>query len=754
MVVVATVCGCRQSDPVALPASGESTKKTFQDRQSLSEQEAIASHRRMVKTLAEIADSFERESANFNPSVLGKLKQQLQAATQNRDVFSVISIQIELAESSLRLGKTDDAIRYLQAALAFTQRSGAAMPDKTPEVVASLRESEATLQYSLGIAALRKAEDDNCVHCRLGESCILPIVEAGVHENRAGSEAAVVYLTRSLELKPDNPGAIWLLNIAAMTLGQYPELVPESLRVPEERFQNATSVPRFDNIASSIGLDTVSLAGGAIADDFDQDGLVDVMVSDWHPRGQLRFFRNTGKGNFTEQTEAAGLIGITGGLNLVQTDFDNDGDTDVLVLRGGWLSKEFDGGQHPCSLLRNDGDTFVDVTFAVGLGENNLPTQSGSWADFDNDGDLDLFLANENSACQLFQNNGYGFFVDVASTAGVTNDRYAKGCTWGDYDSDRYPDLYVSNMDGENRLYHNNGNGTFTDVATEANVEKPLLSFPVWFWDYNNDGNMDLFVSSYSTSVEDIGSEFIGVADPTPDCLYRGDGKAFQNVSKVVGLDQETQPMGCNFGDLDNDGFQDFYLGTGYPEFAGLMPNLMFKNQAGNAFADVTYAGGFGHLQKGHGVAFADFDNDGDQDVFTEMGGWYQADVFQNALFQNPGNANQWIKVKLVGRQSNRAAIGARICLTINDQDSDASRKIYRWVTHGSSFGANPLRQEIGLGTSDRIESIEVYWPTSDTQQVFKDVAADQAIEITEGEDDLKVTELQTFAFPSPSLKP
>ena len=741
------VCGCRQGEPTSDPGASSLTTESIKNRKSLTEAESIASHQRMIKTLADIADAFEKNTLDFNPSTLDQLRTEIQAAHQNRNLIAVVQLQTRLAEAFLRLGKTNQSISNLQSVLEMVKRAEKAMANADAKMKQSFIDSKAELNYSLGVAALRKAEDDNCVNCRLGESCILPIVENGVHQNRAGSEAAVVYLKRSLDLNPDNPGAVWLLNLAAMTLGGYPDLVPEPFRVPESRFEGSTSVRRFDNIASSVGLGTVSLAGGAIADDFDNDGFVDVMVSDWHPKGQLRLFRNTGNGDFQERTKSAGLTGITGGLNLVQTDFDNDGDIDVLVLRGGWLSRESDGGQHPCSLLRNDVTKFVDVTFAVGLGDQNRPTQSGSWADYDNDGDLDLFLANENAASQLFQNNGHGFFVDVAPTAGVTNDGYAKGCTWGDFDGDRYPDLYVSNLNAENRLYRNNGNGTFTDVADQLGVERPLKSFPVWFWDYNNDGNLDLYVSSYTTGVKDIGNEFTGKADPTPDCLYRGDGKGFQNVSAEMGVVQETQPMGCNFGDLDNDGFLDFYLATGYPEFAGLMPNLMFRNQGGKSFADVTYAGGFGHLQKGHGVAFADFDHDGDQDVFTEMGGWYEADVFQNALFNNPGNSNHWIKVKLVGQQTNRAAIGARICLKLSESNDHKERTIYRWVTHGSSFGANPLRQEIGLGSNDRIKLIEIYWPTSDTTQTFQDVTANQCLEITEGSDILKQVDLPKIDF-------
>src|SRR5213078_2177826 len=171
-------------------------------------------------------------------------------------------------------------------------------------------------------------------------------------------------------------------------------------------------------------------------------------------------------------------------------------------------------------------------------------------------------------------------------------------------------------------------------------------------------------------------------------CLYQGDGKGgFREVAAASNLKRPAMSMGANFGDLDNDGYLDFYLGTGYPEYEALMPNVMYRNREGRGFADVTFAGGFGHLQKGHGIAFADFDNDGDQDVFSQMGGAFRGDGAWFALYRNPGFGNSMLTVKLVGVKSNRAAIGAKIRLEIND---GKPRSIYRHVCSGGSFGANP----------------------------------------------------------------
>src|SRR5262249_40668233 len=212
--------------------------------------------------------------------------------------------------------------------------------------------------------------------------------------------------------------------------------------------------------------------------------------------------------------------------------------------------------------------------------------------DFDNDGDLDLYIANEKFPSQLFRNEGNGRFKEIARVAGVTNDRYAKGAVWGDYDNDRYPDLYVSNVEGENRLYHNNRDGTFTDVAPALGVTRPIHSSPAWFWDYNNDGALDLYVASYHPDVRRVAADYLGLPhDGEKACLYEGDGKGgFREVAALRGLTRVSQTMGSNYGDLDNDGFPDFYLGTGYPAYEALMPNLLYRNRGGIRFADVTTA--------------------------------------------------------------------------------------------------------------------------------------------------------------------
>ena len=535
-----------------------------------------------------------------------------------------------------------------------------------------------------------------------------------------------------------------------MTLGTYPEEVPDRYLVPQELLMTDYDIGRFEEIATEVGLTATNLAGGSIVDDFDNDGLLDIITSTWDPGGPIIYYHNDGDGAFSDYTDRAGLSDQLGGLNIVQTDYDNDGWTDVLVMRGGWLGGN---GQMRRSLLRNNGDgSFADVTREASLAHPAYPSQSAAWADYDNDGDLDLFSCNEsepesglvsnsiNFPSQLFRNSGDGTFADVAPTAGVMNLRYCKGSVWGDYDGDGDPDLYVSNYAEENRLYRNNGDGTFTDVAPALGVTQPVPSFATWFWDYDNDGWLDLFVAGYGNRIEDVAADYLGLPNDGPRMrLYKNDGAGgFVDVTRETGLYRVHLTMAANFGDLDNDGFPDFYLGTGFPAYDAVAPNIAYRNNDGRSFTDVTFSAGLGHLHKGHGIAFGDLDRDGDQDIFAQIGGFYPGDGFENALYENPGHGNRWISVKLIGVESNRAAIGARIRLELA-MDDGSRRAVYSYVNSGGSFGASSLEQEMGLGKAERIISMEVFWPTTAERQVFEDVPIDARIEVREEDGDYRV---------------
>ena len=604
------------------------------------------------------------------------------------------------------------------------------------------------LRESLGIAEIRRGESDNCVHGHAALSCIFPLRAAAQHKLTSGSEKAVQHFLEYLKSAPDDLEVKWLLNIAYMTLGKYPQDVPSTYLIRPETFNSEQDIGRFVDIAPALGLNVFQMAGGIIVDDFDNDGFLDVVISTFDSCSSLHYFHNNGDGTFSDWSAKAGFSDQLGGLNIVQTDYNNDGLLDIFVIRGAW--------ELPIrnSLLRNNGDgTFTDVTHEAGLAEPAFQTLSAAWADFDNDGYLDLFLGHENAPNRLFHNNGDGTFTDVSRKAGIDRVAIAKGVTIGDYNNDGYPDIYVSNLGQENFLFRNNGDGTFTEVANELNVAWPTWSFPTWFFDYDNDGALDLFVAGYSFSLTEVVHSALRQPIHSDTLrLYKNLGNGtFRDATKEVGLDRVLMPMGSNFGDIDNDGFLDFYLGTGGPSYGSLVPNILFKNDKGKRFVDITTSSGTGHLQKGHAVAFADINNDGDQEILAEIGGATPGDRYFSAVFKNPGNhGNNWITIKLVGVKTNRAAIGARLKVTVKDETGQP-RDIYRWVTSGGSFGSSPLRQHIGIGGAREIDSVEVWWPTSKTRQTFHSLPVNGCVQINELDKVFTTLKYQSFPLPASS---
>jgi ASPIC and UnbV/FG-GAP-like repeat len=601
-----------------------------------------------------------------------------------------------------------------------------------------------TVIYYQGLTALRCGETENCILCRGESSCILPIAPAAVHTNPKGSRQAIEHFTEYLASFPDDLEVRWLLNLAHMTLGEHPNKVnPQYLISLDHFLHNEFDIGKFRDIGNLVGIDRFNEAGGAILDDFDNDGLLDFVITNMNPTQVMAFYRNQGDGTFKDRTEAAGLQHQLGGLNCVQTDYNNDGRLDIFIPRGAWLSQPM-----PPSLLRNNGNgTFTDVTSEAGLRES-VNSNSAIWADYDNDGFLDLFICCERQPNKLYHNKGDGTFEEVGAKAGVQgHGNFTKGAAWIDYDNDGYPDLYVSNMTGPAQLFHNNRDGTFTNLTLAMGIKGPNVGFACWAFDYDNDGWLDIFATSYDRSVSDVINGMLGQPHHREsNKLYRNlQGKGFQDVTKEVGLDQVFATMGCNFADFDGDGYLDFYLGTGDPQLSMLVPNRMFKNVAGKRFSEVTASSGTGHLQKGHGVACGDWKRDGNIDLFIEMGGAATGDRYHNVLFQNPGHDNQWLTVKLVGKKTNRAAIGARIKVVTA---GEKPLTIHRHVSSGSSFGGNPLQQTIGLGKTDRVALLEIHWPTSGTTQVFKDVAVNQALEITEFATDYRKLDWKPITLP------
>ncbi|MCD9014333.1 CRTAC1 family protein [Parachryseolinea silvisoli] len=622
------------------------------------------------------------------------------------------------------------------------------------------------IRKDLALAYLRLGERSNCIEGHAAASCVLPIRGLGVHRDIAGSRKAIPLYEETLRQHPEDLESRWLLNLAYMTLGEYPQRVPPEFYIPGMEGDTTYRMNAFEDIAGDLNLATRNMAGGGITEDFDNDGYLDLITSGWGLDEEMHYFHNNADGTFADWSDKAGLEGLTGGLNMVQADYNNDGLRDILVLRGAWKGEY---GQEPNSLLKNNGDgTFSDVTTQAGLLSFH-PTQTATWNDFNNDGWLDLFIGNETDhqgynvqhPCELYINNQNGTFREVAHLAKVDYRFYVKAVASGDFDNDGLIDLFFSSMDGVRKLLRNTGvqgkEVMFEDVSAKAGFDREHgKTFPTWFFDYDNDGWLDVFVCDYTfsqslayyTAAEKLG---IPAGSPEKMLLYHNnhDG-TFTNVAPAMGLTTNVFAMGSNFGDIDNDGYLDMYLGSGNPNYQSLVPNKMFKNLGGKKFADVTASARVGHLQKGHGVSFADMDNDGDQDIHIEMGGAFIGDAYQNSFFLNPGQGNNhWITILLTGTQANRDAIGSRLKITCTE--NGVRRTIYRDVNSGGSFGASPLRREIGVGQATTIDELEITWRGSGTVQKFTNLRADQFIRITEGSDKVEPVNLKTITWTLPN---
>lgn len=698
----------------------------------------LPEHRAMVKYLAMLKKHYFNSTSNRYASKLrADSLMNVESGTVDRKQ------RYEAAFEYLSAGETTLAVNILEQLL---DERRSRLADKEYGRIRNL----------LAIAYLRAGEQLNCVSNHVPESCILPIDEAAIYTEQEATKKAYTLFAELAREDSENVTAVFLLNVAAMNLGLYPNEVPEDLLIKPEAFESEYPLPHFANIAISLGVDEISASGGVITEDFNNDGLIDIVTSSWFLDDQVRFFMNNGDGTFTDKTEEANLKGITGGLNILHADYNNDGFRDILIPRGGWWN---DYGKLPNSLLKNNGDgTFTDVTKRSGI-FSLYPTQTATFADFNKDGWLDLFIGNETRKdtekypCELFIGNGDGTFTEMAEEAGVSMLVFAKGVAAGDYNNDGKDDIVISSQGQNNFLLRNdteNDKVKFTDVTAEAGIAGPVKSFPVTFLDYDQDGWEDIFIFTYDAGISDRDNAASFLGKPLQgevSVLYHNNGDGtFTNRSGESGIEKPMAAMGFNYGDLDNDGWIDLYVGTGTPEYTSLVPNKMFRNNKGQHFQDVTTAGGFGHLQKGHGIGFADFDNDGDQDIYEDMGGGYQGDAFQGAFYENPGTpGNNWVTLRLTGTSSNRDAIGARVELVVRQSDGTL-RTIRQTVRTGGSFGSSSLQLETGLGNADSILSLHITWPSGESQEL-SNLPHNTILGVVEGEDTFTVIPAVPFRF-------
>lgn len=718
-----------------------------------------ASHKEMLNILKQLQADYIRVDNYYASDAHVRYYDSLISASGSAQ--DIMFFTHSKAKALIALGREEEAVQILEP--------------QVQKIIAENIQGMDRMRVLLALAYLRGGERMNCIRNHSAETCIFPIQGGGIHTVPDGSRQAARMYEALLQDNPQNLEYRWLLNIAYMTLGEYPEGVPQPLLVPgledsNPQIDSGIFIKPFQDIAAPLSLDINNMAGGCITDDFDNDGLLDIVTSAWGVDEAMHYFKNNGDGTFTDRSEASRLKQLTGGLNLMQMDYNNDGFKDIFVLRGAWLHGNY--GKQPNSLLRNNGDgTFTDVTVASGILSFH-PTQTATWNDFNNDGWLDVFIGNESwegnaksgsHPAELFLNNQDDTFTNVAAQARVDVIGFVKGVTSGDYNNDGWKDIFATSLSGERFLLKNKGASSnipiFEDVTEQAGVAPEGVSrtFPAWFWDYNNDGWLDIFAGDFTFDrpiAAYSAAEALNIETGTSGAaiVYRNnrDG-TFTNVSEDIGLTQKAFAMGANFGDIDNDGYLDIYLGTGNPELESIVPNKLFKNIRGRRFADVTSPARVGHLQKGHAISFADVDNDGDQDIYTELGGAYKGDAFHNAFFINPNQdeRNAWIVLDLAGTKANRCAIGTRIRITVTEDG--VKRSIYRDVNSGGSFGASPLRKEIGIGRATIIDEIEIQWHPGG-KQVYRNIKPNQFLRIVQGSDAIEYIPLKAFRFSTDHL--
>ncbi|MGH9721605.1 MAG: FG-GAP-like repeat-containing protein [Bryobacteraceae bacterium] len=552
-----------------------------------------------------------------------------------------------------------------------------------------------------------------------------------VAEFRSGRFAeAVKHSSEALALNPSNERTrIWLWQ-SAQKLGGYPAEVPADQRMEMKAGYEKPTV-EFEDVAAQVGLDKTSAGRGVAIFDYNNDGHLDVLIAAAHAGCSL--YRNNGDGTFTDVSVESGLGDCVNGFAITAGDFDNDGFTDVFVTRLGFYVGE---GQ----LWRNNGDgAFTDVTKQSGIRVWG-PGFTPSWVDYDRDGHLDLLIVHNlgglfdrKTKNLLFHNNGDGTFTEVSDQAGLKTVWPTIGAAWGDYNNDGYPDLFLSNAMGRSQLYRNNGDGTFTDVTAQAgpDMNEFCIGSTAFWLDYDNDGWLDLLQFNWSDHEDVIHTMRFGEgpADGRPLRLYHNnrDG-TFTLRSRELGITGCWGTMSGNCGDFNNDGYLDIVLGNGSPRMERVEPPVLLEFD-GEKYKNITFAAGLPFTGKGHGGNMADLFGDGRLCVLVASGGAYPGDLLTTSCYRPKRLAGNYLNVRLEGTRSNRSAIGARVSI------GAGGRTQHRLVSGGSNFGCLPLEQHFGIGAIDRVDWLEIWWPSGLTQRL-ENPPVNSTIRITEGQEE------------------
>jgi len=499
--------------------------------------------------------------------------------------------------------------------------------------------------------------------------------------------------------------------------------------------------------------------------DYDNDGWLDIFLVngtrlEGFPAGQepiSRLFKNNRDGTFSDVTLKAGVGHSGWGQGVCIGDYDNDGFDDLFVT---YFGKNV--------LYHNNGDgTFTDVTAKAGVATDGKRWNTGcAFVDYDRDGKLDLFVANyidmdlatapvpESGPCLykgvmvacgppgllggkniLFHNNGDGTFSDVSESAGIlgASGTYGLGVLAADLDNDGWPDIYVANDSAPSALYQNKKNGKFQDIAVEAGCAlspdgKAQAGMGISAADYDLDGNLDLIKTNF--------------AGDTPSLYHNVGGANFEDATFAAGLGKYTQFLGwgCGFFDFDNDGWSDILICNGhvYPEVEQLKTEagyaqrkLLYRNLRDGRFEDVSLRAGPGISDQiaARGCAFGDFDNDGDLDIVVNA-----VNDYPQLIRCDSQTGNNWIKVRTIGTRSNRSGIGARLkCVTLVDGETKPHQQIDEVRSGGGYLSQNDLRVHFGIGKAEKVNLLEIRWPSGQID-TLKDIQPNQVLYVKEGE--------------------
>jgi FG-GAP-like repeat/FG-GAP repeat len=618
-------------------------------------------------------------------------------------------------------------------------------------------ETESKL-FWLAMSYLREAEAQNCLaklrpipggtddapedgpHAHEVQfMCSLPLVQ--FHQQPENSRQAAKVFERLLDrYDPKNDLYRWLLNFCYMTIHGFPQQVPSRYLIRSrfidtfygdraKRAEAENSTLAFAERAKDLGVANYGTGRGVAVEDFDKDGFLDIVTG-----GQfegLKYYKNDRGARFIDETVKAGLDGVKQPFIITAADYDNDGWPDLFIARPLGRFQLFHNNQN---------GTFTDVTASSGLvdgmtDDEIAATWVSAWADVNNDGFLDLFLAQWSMKVPFAKGllakpamdsklfiNDHGHFIDRTREYGladlVKGQTYV-GATFGDYNSDGYPDLFLSSpARAASVLLKNVAGQRF--YRTNA-IPPDRCGFLAAFLDVNHDGKLDILqvgtgdartatqMAVFGEDLEKNRSNHTTLYVQTADGHFEGDGDFF---------DMPIGAMGASFGDINNDGCYDFYLGTGDPESWFVLPNLMYLGESEGTHClirtkNISMLQGFGTVQKGHGIVFFDFNNDGKQDIYSSLGGMWPSDSWANQFFVNNSKVSaHWVDIRLHGHRTNFFGVGCTIRVIAESPEGESIERYYL-MNNGTGFGSSPYLVHLGLMNAVRINKIEVYWPVS-----------------------------------------